>query len=65
MASLSLARHCVLKKTDGLCETQLRRSLVDSRTSILGLIQHLTETDRYWFGHHLSGQPGTQPGSAA
>jgi hypothetical protein len=24
-------------------------------TSILGLVQHLAEAERYWFGHHLAG----------
>jgi uncharacterized damage-inducible protein DinB len=55
LAFLSFARHCVLKKASGLSEEQLRRVLVDSGTSILGLIQHLAETERYWFGHHLTG----------
>src|SRR5215472_14878989 len=54
-AFLSFARHCVLKKASGLSEEQLRRVLVDSGTSILGLVQHLTEVERYWFGHHLAG----------
>ena len=55
LAFLSFARHCVLKKAGGLSEEQLRRVLVDSGTSILGLIQHLAEVERYWFGHHLAG----------
>jgi uncharacterized damage-inducible protein DinB len=55
LAFLSFARHCVLKKADGLPDDQLRRALVDSGTSILGLIQHLTEAERYWFGYHLVG----------
>jgi uncharacterized damage-inducible protein DinB len=55
MAFLSFARHCVLKKADGLSDEQLRRPVVDSGTSILGLVQHLAEAERYWFGHHLVG----------
>lgn len=55
LAFLSFARHCVLKKADGLSEEQLRRVLVDSGTSVLGLVQHLAEVERYWFGHHLAG----------
>ena len=55
LAFLSFARHCVLKKADGLSGEQLRRVLVGSGTSILGLTQHLTEAERYWFGHHLAG----------
>ncbi|MFC4115231.1 DinB family protein [Nonomuraea zeae] len=55
MAFLSFARHCVLKKAGGLSDEQLRRVLVASGTSILGLVQHLAEAERYWFGHHLAG----------
>jgi hypothetical protein len=65
LAFLSFARHCVLKKAMGLSEEQLRQVLVDSGTSILGLIQHLAETERYWFGHHLAGaawDPGREHG---
>jgi hypothetical protein len=67
MAFLSFARHCVLKKADGLSEKQLRRVLTDSGTSILGLVQHLAEVERYWFGHHLAGatwDPGHEHGMA-
>lgn len=55
LAFLSFARHCVLKKAEGLSEEQLRRVLVGSGTSILGLVQHLAEAERCWFGHHLAG----------
>ncbi len=55
LAFLSFARHCVLKKADGLSEEQVRRVLVDSGTSILGLVQHLAAAERIWFGHHLAG----------
>jgi uncharacterized damage-inducible protein DinB len=54
-AFLSFARHCVLKKADGLSDEQLRLVLVDSGTSIVGLVQHLAEAERFWFGHHLVG----------
>jgi uncharacterized damage-inducible protein DinB len=54
-AFLSFARHCVLKKTDGLDDEQLRRVLVVSGTSLLGLVQHLTEAEQYWFGYHVAG----------
>ena len=29
--------------------------LVDSGTTLLGLVQHLATGERYWFGHHLTG----------
>ena len=55
LAFLSFARHCVLKKAGGLSDEQLRRVLTGSGTSILGLVQHLAEAERYWFGYHLAG----------
>ena len=55
LAFLSFARHCVLKKAGGLSDEQLRRVLVNSGTSVLGLVQHLAEAERYWFGYHLAG----------
>jgi len=65
LAFLSFARHCVLKKAGGLSEEQLRRALVPSGTSVLGLVQHLAEVERYWFGYHLTGatwDPGQEYG---
>ena len=55
LAFLSFARHCVLKKAGGLSDEQLRRVLTGSGTSVLGLVQHLAEAERYWFGYHLAG----------
>jgi len=62
MAFLAFARHCVLKKAEGLSDELLRRSVVDSGTSILGLIQHLAEVEHYWFIHHLTGAPELEDG---
>ncbi len=56
-AFLSFARECVLKKTDGLTEEQLRRVLVGSGTTLLGLVHHLTLAEQVWFGHHVAGGP--------
>jgi hypothetical protein len=57
VAFLSFARSCVLKKVAGLTEEQLLRRLVVSDTTLLGLVQHLTDAERYWFGHTLAGDP--------
>jgi len=57
LAFLSFARSCVLKKLDGLDDEQLRRRLVVSDTTLLGLVQHLTDGERYWFVHKLAGDP--------
>jgi uncharacterized protein DUF664 len=59
-AFLTFARACVLKKTDGLTEEQLRRVLVGSGTTLLGLVHHLTFVERVWFHHHVAG--GADPG---
>ncbi|MFG3706801.1 DinB family protein [Micromonospora sp. NPDC047670] len=55
LAFLSFARSCVLKKVAGLSEEQLRRRLVVSDTTLLGLVQHLTDAERYWFGYTFAG----------
>src|SRR4051812_42361255 len=55
-AFLTFARGCVIKKTDGLSEEQLRRAMVGSGTSLLGLVQHLTDAERYWVGYHVAGR---------
>ena len=57
LAFLSFGRSCVLKKVEGLDEEQLRRRLLVSDTTLLGLVQHLTDAERYWFGHTLAGDP--------
>ncbi|HST48556.1 DinB family protein [Jatrophihabitans sp.] len=55
LAFLDFVRSCVLKKASGLTDEQLRRAVVPSGTSILGLIQHLTVGERFWFGYQLAG----------
>jgi uncharacterized damage-inducible protein DinB len=56
LAFLRFARNCVIKKTEGLSDEQLRRVGVDSGTSLLGLVQHLVDAERYWFGYHVAGR---------
>ena len=55
LAFLSFARSCVFEKLEDLDEEQLRRRLVVSDTTLLGLVQHLTDGERYWFGYTLAG----------
>src|SRR3954451_6628135 len=57
LAFLSFVRSCVFKKLDGLDEEQLRRRLVVSDTTLLGLVKHMADGERYWFGHVLTGDP--------
>ncbi|GIE91486.1 Protein of unknown function [Actinoplanes regularis] len=44
-----------MKKADGLSEEQLRQRLVVSETTLLGLVQHLTDAEHYWFGYTFGG----------
>ena len=40
---------------DGLEETEVRARLVSSKTTLLGLVKHVTFVERFWFGHILEG----------
>lgn len=39
---------------DGLTEEQVRRSLVPSRTTLLGLVKHVTFVEKVWFDEAIS-----------
>src|SRR5579872_3349423 len=39
---------------DGLTEEQARRSLVPSRTTLLGLVKHVTFVEKVWFDEAIS-----------
>src|ERR1700733_4986138 len=39
---------------DGLTEEQARRSLVPSRTTLLGLVKHATFVEKVWFGEAVT-----------
>jgi hypothetical protein len=58
LAFLNFNRESVLKKTEGLDDEQLRRRLVPTGTNLLGLVQHLAQAERNWFGYHLAGGGG-------
>jgi hypothetical protein len=48
-AWLDVHRATLLFKLDGLDDEQLRRQVVPSGTTLLGLVKHLTETEHGWF----------------
>jgi uncharacterized damage-inducible protein DinB len=52
MLQVSLDRHrdVVVWKIEGLDDEQVRRQLVPSGTSMLGLVQHLAVVEYGWFG---------------
>lgn len=47
--SLNRHREVVLWKLDGLDDEQLRRRVVPSETSLLGLVKHLAAVEYSWF----------------
>lgn len=51
-------RRHVLEQLDGLSDEQLRRPVLPSGWSCLGLVRHLTLSDeRYWFDVVMAGNP--------
>ncbi|MFC8732503.1 DinB family protein [Luteimicrobium sp. NPDC057192] len=51
-------RRHVLDQVEGLSDEQLRRPVLPSGWSCLGLLRHLTLSDeRYWFGVVMAGEP--------
>ena len=55
LAFLNFVRSCLLKKLDGLDEEQQRRRLVVSETTLLGLVRHSIDGERYWFSYVVGG----------
>jgi hypothetical protein len=47
-----LLSHCL----DGLSEDQARRCLVSSKTTLLGLVKHVTFVERVWFDEAVTGR---------
>lgn len=59
LAFLQKYRDAVLLKLDGLDREQLTRTVLPapSRTTLLGLVKHLTDTEEWWIGTVLGGLP--------
>jgi hypothetical protein len=59
-AWLDYHRATLLAKCAGLNETQLkRRSVAPSKLSLLGLVRHMTEVERWWFRIHAGDEDMT------
>ena len=54
-AFLDYLRECLVRKLDGLEERDARRPMVPSGTNLLGLVQHATAGEHYWFEHVFRG----------
>lgn len=58
LSRLAGQRRHVLDQVDGLTDAQLRRPVLPSGWSCLGLLRHLTLSDeRYWFEVVMAGRP--------
>lgn len=54
---LDFHRQTLLWKCAGLTAEQLRRRAVaPSSLSLLGLVRHMTDVERYWFRRHVDGE---------
>jgi hypothetical protein len=50
---------------DGLTEEEVRRSLVSSKTTLLGLVKHATFVEKVWFDEAISCRPREEIGIPA
>ncbi|MFZ0667048.1 MAG: DinB family protein [Acidimicrobiales bacterium] len=64
VAFLDYVRESLVKNLDGLSEMDARRELVDSGTTLLSLIRHLTEAEVLWFQIRFEGSSSTEPPDA-
>ena len=55
LAFLQYLRDGVAAKLVGVGETDARRALVPSGTSLLGLVKHLTDVEVYWMQRRFAG----------
>jgi uncharacterized damage-inducible protein DinB len=58
---LDFQRATLLWKLEGLDDEQLRRPMVPSGTSLLGIVKHLAYVERGWFQRVWAGQEITVP----
>jgi uncharacterized damage-inducible protein DinB len=54
---LAAQRASVLAIVDGLGDDQLRRAVVSSGWTPIGMIEHLGDAERVWFQYVIAGEP--------
>lgn len=64
-AFLDEHRRMINACLDGLTEEQVRRSLVPSRTTLLGLVKHATFVEKVWFDEAVTCRPRAEIGIPA
>lgn len=55
LAFLDYLRESVMLKAEGLSDTELRKPMVASGTSLLGLLKHLIRVEIAWFQYSFAG----------
>jgi uncharacterized damage-inducible protein DinB len=60
-ASLDAQREIVLEKVKGASDEDLRKRLVPSHTTLLGLVKHLAYVERWWFQDRFAGNEVSYP----
>jgi Protein of unknown function (DUF664) len=58
-------RSALLDSLDGLSEEEARRRLVPSKTTLLGLVKHVTFVEGVWFDQAITGRPYAEIGIAS
>ena len=58
---LDFHRATLLWKLEGLDDERLRRPMVPSGTSLLGMVKHLAYVERWWFQQVWAGREATYP----
>lgn len=58
-------RHMLARCLDDLTEAEVRRRLVTSRTTLLGLVKHAIFVERVWFDEAITGRPRAESGIEA
>ena len=53
-------RQVIVGKLAGLSEDDVRRRLVPSQTTLIGLVKHAAAVERAWFHHRLAQRPREQ-----
>ncbi|HEY5887961.1 MAG TPA: DinB family protein [Acidimicrobiales bacterium] len=55
LALLQYQRESVVRKVDGVSDAQARHQFVDSDTTLLWLVKHLTRAEHIWLVHRFDG----------
>lgn len=61
LSFLDRQRHAMVAIADGLSDEDLRRRLVPSMTTILGMMKHVALCERWWFQDVFEGRPCESP----